>query len=486
MFTVASLRSGCMWRRAVLRDHHGEQEEGQMTPSMLCSRLSASCLLLASVIAAVPAWADTELRLKTQPITDPVQAFVTVTDEGGDPLAGLTAADFGVTLDGVPVVIQPSDLTLPPAQDPNQKISVIFVMDFSTSVVSNALAAMQDAVIAFIDAMNDGDRVAILKFNGTLGTSIVQEFVAIDHGANSAALEAALMEEYDGDASNIYDALQLGIEHFVAPPNPLPPGPKALILVSDGGENASVATESGVISLANDHSLPIFTVGVGNFTTTNRLRLLTTVAEQTGADFLPAPTDEDIAVGYATLFKLLDNEYLLTIASNITDCAVHTLEVAVAGQATPASATFTRRDCDVMPDPFSFTSQSGLTTGRMTTSNTVTITGIETDVVIDSSNGTYSIGCNGSFTNSPGTISNGQTVCVRHSTSAEFSATKVTTVAVGGASATFTTTTRSEPSGGGGATGALELLIGLLLLRRRPAGCGEPCQPYQEVPGRAL
>ena len=93
-----------------------------MTPSMLCSRLSASCLLLASVIGAVPAWADTELRLKTQPITDPVQAFVTVTDEGGDPLAGLTAADFGVTLDGVPVVIQPSDLTLPPAQDPNQKI----------------------------------------------------------------------------------------------------------------------------------------------------------------------------------------------------------------------------------------------------------------------------------------------------------------------------------------------------------------------------
>jgi hypothetical protein len=149
--------------------------------------------LLASVIAAVPAWADTELRLKTQPITDPVQAFVTVTDEGGDPLAGLTAADFGVTLDGVPVVIQPSDLTLPPAQDPNQKISVIFVMDFSTSVVSNALAAMQDAVIAFIDAMNDGDHVAILKFNGDSGASIVQEFVAIDHGVNSAASSLDLL-----------------------------------------------------------------------------------------------------------------------------------------------------------------------------------------------------------------------------------------------------------------------------------------------------
>jgi len=320
--------------------------------------------------------------------------------------------------------------------------------------------------------MRDGDRAAILKFNGSLGASIVQDFVAIDHGVNSAALEAALTDEYDGEGSNIYDAIQLGIEHFVAPPSPLPPGPKALILVSDGAENASVTTQSAVISLANDNSLPIFTIGVANFTPPNRLRRLTTLAEQTGAEFLPAPTDADIAAGYASLLKLLDNEYVLTIASNITDCAVHTLEVAVAGKATPSSATFTRRDCDVMPDPFSFTSQSGLETGRVATSDSVTITGIETDVEIDSSSGEYSIGCNGTFTGSPGTISNGETVCVRHSTATEFSATHTTTLTVGGASATFTTTTRpessgSESSGGGGAIGALELLVGLLLLRRR-------------------
>jgi hypothetical protein len=97
-----------------------------------------------------------------------------------------------------------------------------------------------------------------------------------------------------------------------------------------------------------------------------------------------------------------------------------------------------------MPDPFSFTSQNGLKTGSTARSNTVTITGIETDVEIDSSNGAYSLGCNGTFTNSPGTISNGQTVCVRHTTSSEFSATKVTTLKVGGASATFTTTTRFQ------------------------------------------
>jgi hypothetical protein len=127
-----------------------------------------------------------------------------------------------------------------------------------------------------------------------------------------------------------------------------------------------------------------------------------------------------------------------------------------------------------MPDPFSFASQSGLKIRSVARSNTVTITGIETVVEIDSSNGTYSIGCNGTFTNSPGTIGNGQTVCVRHTTSTEFSATTVTALKVGDASATFTTTTRSESSGGGGATGALEVLFSLLLLRRRLAGHAEP------------
>jgi uncharacterized protein (TIGR03382 family) len=382
-------------------------------------------------------------------------------------VAGLTAVDFTVTLDGVPVVIQPSDLTLPPAQDPDQKVSVVFAMDFSTSATRHARAALQDAVIAFIDAMNDGDFAAIVKFNGELGASIVQPFVAIDHGTNSAALAAVVMEDYPGSGTNIYDALQLSLEHFITPPNPLPPGPKAVILVSDGLETTSVATQSSVISLANDNSIPIFTIGVGDFSEPRPLERLTVLAEQTGGTFLPAPTDEEIVESYATLSQLLNNEYLLTIASGITDCAEHTLEITVASQAAPTSAIFTRRDCDVMPDPFSFTNQTGLRTDRQATSNAVTITGIETDARIDSSNGRYSIGCNDVFTNTPGTISNGQTVCVRHTTSTEFSTSTVTTLTVGDGSATFTSTTREPSSGGGGATGALELLIGLWLLRRR-------------------
>ena len=436
------------------------------------SRLSTPWLLLAALLAAAPAWADVELRVEGQPISDPIQAFITVTDSNGDPVPGLTAANFTVTLDGQPVIIQPADLTLPPSQDPNQKVSVIFAMDFSFSVTTVARAALEDAVIAFIDAMNDGDFAAIVKFNGTLGASVVQPFVAIDHGANSAALETVVMADYPGSGTNIYDALLLAIEHFVTPPSPLPPGPKAVILVSDGEQTTSAATQSGVIALANDNSIPLFTVGVGSFSGPRSLEILTRLADETGGSFLPAPTDADIAASYAQLSQLLNNEYLLTIASGITDCADHTLVVAIAGQAAPANATFTRRACDLTPNPFTFTSQTGVATNSQVTSNAVTITGIEADAPIDSENGRYSVGCTGTFTGTAGTISNGQTVCVRHDTSTAFSTSTVSTLTVGDVSATFTSTTLAEPTsggggGGGGATGALELLIGLCLLRRR-------------------
>src|SRR6185295_18211537 len=47
----------------------------------------------------------------------------------------------------------------------------------------------------------------------------------------------------------------------------------------------------------------------------------------------------------------------------------------------------------------------------------------------------------GNFTTDPGTISDGQTVCVRHSASSANSTTVNTTLTVGGVSDTFTTTT---------------------------------------------
>jgi hypothetical protein len=97
---------------------------------------------------------------------------------------------------------------------------------------------------------------------------------------------------------------------------------------------------------------------------------------------------------------------------------------------------------DKTPDPFSFIDQTGVPAGSVRTSNTVVITGISTRVTIAVVGGTYSIGCSGKFRRLPSTISNGQSVCVRHKASTRANSTVNTTLIVGRAWDTFSSTTQ--------------------------------------------
>src|SRR4029079_5521980 len=121
-----------------------------------------------------------------QPVSDPIDVFIDVTDTAGAPVGGLKATDFTVLVDGT-TVASPT-FSLPPSQDPNRHVSVVFAMDMSSSVQNTALVDMQNAVIAFINAMQNGDYAAIVKFNNSNPSkaSVVQAFTAIDHAAGTS------------------------------------------------------------------------------------------------------------------------------------------------------------------------------------------------------------------------------------------------------------------------------------------------------------
>ncbi len=100
---------------------------------------------------------------------------------------------------------------------------------------------------------------------------------------------------------------------------------------------------------------------------------------------------------------------------------------------------------DTEPDNFVFTPQSGVPLSTSITSNTVTITGINVPATISVSGGAYSIGCTGAFTNETGSIGNGQTVCVNHTSSALFTTLTETVLTVGKLSVPFQSLTISGP-----------------------------------------
>jgi VWFA-related protein len=309
--------------------------------------LALATFVMAAIVSG-PVFADVKLRVEARPITDPINVFVTVTN-GNDsetPVAGLDDTDFTVLVDGVEVV-SPT-FSLSPIQDAEQQVSIVFAMDYSTST-TEAQPAMEQAVLTFLGAMEVGDYAAIIKFNetNTQRVAVLQPFTMIDNASGSSALEGAVKTPYLGSGSPVVDAIEAAVQQFVSPPVPLPAGPKVVILVSDGGDNTSVFTGGPVVTAALNQGISVFTVGVGPLDElvserglTGR-QLLQEFAFQTGGQYYEAPDDQAIEDAYNTIATLLQNEYLLTFESNITDCNVHVVEVRVTGF-DPATSTFTR------------------------------------------------------------------------------------------------------------------------------------------------
>jgi hypothetical protein len=98
-------------------------------------------------------------------------------------------------------------------------------------------------------------------------------------------------------------------------------------------------------------------------------------------------------------------------------------------------------DLDTAPDQFTFTDQTGVSLSSTITSAAVTIAGIDSPAAISVSGGSYDVNASGSFTTSPGTVSVGNTVRARHTSSGSNSTATNTVVTIGGVADTFTSTT---------------------------------------------
>ena len=93
------------------------------------------------------------------------------------------------------------------------------------------------------------------------------------------------------------------------------------------------------------------------------------------------------------------------------------------------------------PNPFTFVAQVNVPLSTVITSNTITLIGASSTKNISVANGEYSLGCTPAFTQAPGTIAPGGTVCVRQTSSALPGTSTTTTLTIGGSSGQFRVTT---------------------------------------------
>jgi hypothetical protein len=112
--------------------------------------------------------------------------------------------------------------------------------------------------------------------------------------------------------------------------------------------------------------------------------------------------------------------------------------------------TSTTLPADTTPDAFTFNDVTEVAPDTVQTSNAVMITGINAAAAISVTGGEYSIGCGVAFTADAGTIDDGATVCVRHTSAATYATATDTTLTVGGVADTFTSTTVELDTDGDG------------------------------------
>lgn len=103
---------------------------------------------------------------------------------------------------------------------------------------------------------------------------------------------------------------------------------------------------------------------------------------------------------------------------------------------------------DFTPDAFSFAPQTGVPLSDLRTSASISVSGIDTVVgigVSGAADSAYSIN-GGPFVSTPGAVSNGDSVVVRHTSAAVPLASVTTTLQVGALTADFVSTTAAPPS----------------------------------------
>ena len=119
--------------------------------------------------------------------TDPITAYVSVTDQAGFPVKTLVADDFTIT-EGAAVI---AATTIVPV-DATDTLSVALLMDYSFSIVKEPdnVSDMENATISFVDQLGVNDEAEIIKYASQV--EVAQTFTS-----DKQALRDAIRTRYN-------------------------------------------------------------------------------------------------------------------------------------------------------------------------------------------------------------------------------------------------------------------------------------------------
>jgi Ca-activated chloride channel family protein len=193
---------------------------------------------------------------------------VTVTDNKGRHVSGLKPDDFHIYEEN-----RLQDIGLFHPED--IPASVGLIIDNSGSMI-NKRADVAKAALAFASASNSQDEMFVVNFNERVYMGLPP---SIRFTNDLDQIRSALLRTAPAGLTALYDALAVGVEHLKSGTRDR----KALVVLSDGGDNASHSRLEDVLQIAQASSATIYTIGIYDETDRDRNPgVLRKIAETSG------------------------------------------------------------------------------------------------------------------------------------------------------------------------------------------------------------
>ena len=233
---------------------------------------------------------DTTLVLIPATVTDPLNRYV----------LGLQKQDFHLSEEG-------AEQTISHFSGEDSPLSVGLVFDASGSM-DDKLRTSRQAALQFLKTMNPQDEAFLVEFSD-------RAELAVRFTSKVEEIQNKLMFVQPGGLTAMLDAAELALGEMKKAKNPR----KAILIISDGGDNHSRYTAREIESLVREADVQIYAMGVFEPSIFQGMtkeeisgpRLLSEIAEQTGGRVFAASDPNDLPSVAARIGIELRNQYVL-------------------------------------------------------------------------------------------------------------------------------------------------------------------------------
>jgi Ca-activated chloride channel homolog len=243
---------------------------------------------------------DASLETHTKPIkkdVDLVLVPVTITDQMDRLITGLDKQNFQLW-EGK----EQQDIKHFSTEDAPVSVGIIFD---SSGSMADKMARAREAVMEFCKTANPQDEFFMISFSDT--PTLISDF-----SSNPDEIQNRLVFANAKGRTALLDAIYLGMHKMKQAKNQK----KALLIISDGGDNHSRYTESEIKSQIKEADVMVYAIGIYDHTypTTEEMlgpQLLSEVAEVTGGRSFTIDNPNDLPDAAGKIGMELRNQYVL-------------------------------------------------------------------------------------------------------------------------------------------------------------------------------